>query len=128
MYALSKSASSTPIEVSEISEGLDMARHVPRDMSDRARIAFTDRLGHASELASPRVHQEVLAYGAQKRRETQVKHVYLGRGEHRRPMVKAEHESFIPAGTHRLTRGNTCGFADPRIRITCHHRSPRIQV
>ena len=84
MYALSKSASSTPIEVSEISEGLD---HVPRDMSDRARVAFTDRSGHTSKLASPRVHQEVLAYGAQKRRETQVKHVYLGRGEHRRPMV-----------------------------------------
>ena len=45
-----------------------------------------------------------------------------------RKKAKAEHESCIPAGTHRLTCGNTCGFADPRIRITCGHRSPRIQV
>ena len=44
------------------------------------------------------------------------------------PPIKAEHESCIPAGTHRLTHGNTCRFADPRIQITCYHRSPRIQV
>ena len=98
MYALSKSASSTPLEVSEISEGLDTARHVPRDMSDRVRVAFTDRSGHASQLASPRVHREVLAYGAQKRRETPVKHVYLGRGEHGRPMVP---HCGIPGGVNK---------------------------
>ena len=53
VYALSKSASSAPIDVLEISKGLDTARHVPHDKSDRAHVAFTDRLGHASELASP---------------------------------------------------------------------------
>ena len=40
MYALSKSASSAPIDVMEISEGLDTARHVPSDKSDRACVAF----------------------------------------------------------------------------------------
>ena len=43
-------------------------------------------------------------------------------------LVKAEHESCKPAGTHGLIRGNTCGFADPRIRFTCGGRLPRIRV
>lgn len=80
-----------------MSEGLGTVGHVTRVMEDqRTALIPIDR---ARELASNSASaSRNLAYGAQNRRQTQVKHAHLGRGEHGRHMLPFR---AIPGGVYR---------------------------